>query len=159
MLAIPPGFLGTRADLIMDGIIVVVALVPLLLLGSWGLARRGLLRQHRAAQIALTAAFVLVLGIFEPYIRVQGGLDGISVGSPYHGSGFLRGYLAAHLSLAVTSTLSWGALAVASLRRFPNPPIPGPFSARHRLWGRLTMVGMALTAITGLGLYGLCFIA
>jgi uncharacterized membrane protein YozB (DUF420 family) len=159
MTPIPPGVLGTRADLIMDGIIVVVALVPLLLLISWRLAARGSLRSHRAMQLVLSVAFVLVLGVFEPYIRVRGGLEGISVGSTYHGSGFLWAYLAVHLSLALSSTLSWGALVVASIRRFPNPPVRGAFSARHRLWGRLTMAGMALTAITGLGLYALCFIA
>lgn len=159
MTDIPPGFLGTRADLIMDGIIVVVALVPLLLLISWRLAARGLLRQHRAMQLVLSAAFVVVLGVFEPYIRVRGGLSGISVGSAFQGSGFLGIYLAIHLCLAVSSALSWGWLVWLSLRRFPNPPEPGAFSARHRRWGRLTMAGMALTAITGLGMYALCFIA
>lgn len=159
MLNLPPGFLGTRADVFMDVVIVIVALVPALLFGSRWLARSGRLRQHRQAQILLSAVFAVVVGLFEVYIRVKGGVDGISPGSSFHESTFLYAFLAVHLCFAVSSALLWIWLFVVSLRRFPNPPAPGAFSAQHQRWGRITMGAMMMTAITGLGLYGLCFVA
>ena len=41
-------------------------------------------------------------------------------------------------------------LATLSVRRFPDPPAPNEFAARHRRWGRAAMVLMALTGLTGL---------
>lgn len=159
MLNLPAGFLGTRADVFMDVVIIIVALVPFLLLGSRWLARTGRLAAHRKAQIVLTTIFAVVIGLFEVYIRIKGGVDGISGGSPYHESTFLYGFLAVHLCFAVSSAVLWAWLFVVSLRRFSNPPAPGAFSANHRRWGTITMGAMGMTAITGLGVYGLCFIA
>lgn len=159
MELLPPGFLGTRADLFMDVVIVIVAAVPALLLLTWGLARRGAWTWHKRLQTLLTATFAVVLLSFETYIRIKGGVDGISTGSSLHQSDFLYGYLAVHLTFAVSSALLWGWLFWLSMRRFPSQPVPGDFSATHRRWGRITLVDMGLTAITGLGLYGLCFIA
>lgn len=159
METLPQGFLGTRADLFMDGMIVIVAAVPALLALTWALARRGAWRAHKGLQVLLTAVFAVVLLSFEAYIRYKGGVDGISVGSSVHKTGFLYGYLAVHLSFAISSALLWGWLFWRSSRRFPSPPVPGDFSATHRRWGRITLIDMGLTAVTGLGLYALCFIA
>jgi hypothetical protein len=54
---------------------------------------------------------------------------------------------------SITTALIWLALTIASLRKFPAPPVPGPFSASHKLWGRIGMIDMALTGITGIELY------
>lgn len=159
MPPLPPGFLGTRADLFMDVLIVIVAVVPALLAGSWALARRGALRAHKRAQLALAGVFTVVLTLFEVYIRLKGGVDGISVGSSLHQSWILYGWLWVHLALAVVSAVLWIWLLFASLRRFPNPPAPAAFSGAHRRWGKVAFVTMGLTAITGLGVYALCFVA
>lgn len=159
MQSLPQGFLGTRADLFMDVMIVIVAAVPALLALTGALARRGAWRAHKALQTLLTIVFGVVLMSFEVYIRLKGGLDGISAGSSLHQSSFLYGYLAVHLSFAVSSALLWAWLFWLSSRRFPSPPVPGDFSATHRRWGRITLLDMGLTALTGLGLYGLCFVA
>lgn len=158
MLDLPPGFLGTRSDLFMDVVIVIVVLVPFLLLGSRALARSGRLATHRLAQIVLSGVFLVVVGLFEVYIRIKGGVDGISGGSSLHQSTFLYGWLIFHLCFSISSALLWTWLFVISLRRFPNPPAPGAFSATHRRWGNLTMGGMGMTAITGLFLYIFCFV-
>lgn len=159
MDSLPPGFLGTRADVFMDVVIVIVAAVPALLLLTGALARRGAWLWHKRLQLLLTAVFVVVLLSFETYIRLKGGVDGISVGSALHQSTALYVYLAVHLSFALSSALLWGWLVWLSLRRFPVRPVPSEFSATHKRWGRIALIDMGLTAITGLGLYALCFIA
>lgn len=158
-MTLPPGFLGTRADLFMDVVIVTVALVPALLWAGRALARARAYQRHRQLQLLLTGVFVVVVGLFEVYIRWKGGVDGISVGSPWHQSTPLYTFLGVHLTLAIGSSVLWGWLTWASVRRFDNPPGPGAFSAQHRRWGTITMTTMALTAITGLGLYWACFVA
>ncbi len=47
----------------------------------------------------------------------------------------------------------WLVLATVSVRRFPDPPAPNEFAARHRRWGRAAMVLMALTGLTSLPVY------
>ena len=108
METLPQGFLGTRADLFMDGMIVIVAAVPALLALTWALARRGAWRAHKGLQVLLTAVFAVVLLSFEAYIRYKGGVDGISVGSSVHQTDFLYGYLAVHLAFAISSAVLWG---------------------------------------------------
>lgn len=159
MAPIPAGFLGTRADLFMDVVIVVVAAVPGLLALTGALARRGAWLWHKRLQLVLSGVFAVVLVAFEAYIRWKGGVDGISVGSSLHQSSALYVFLAVHLSFAISSALLWGWLVYASLRRFPPRPVPSDFSATHKRWGRIALIDMGLTSITGLGLYGLCFMA
>lgn len=155
----PQGFFGTRADLFMDVVITIVVASPLLMGGSWALARRRAYAAHRAAQIALASVFAVVLVCFEVYIRVLGGIDALSPGSPWHQSTGLYAFLAVHLCFAISGTLLWAWLLVASLRRFANPPVPNDFGPRHARWGRVAFVDMSLAAVTGLGVYLLCFVA
>lgn len=157
--ALPAGFYGTRADVLMDVIITIVALVPVLLTLAFGLARGRRYAHHAGVQVLTSIALAATLLVFEIYVRARGGLDGLSQGSPWHQTPFLQGYLAVHLVFAVSSTLIWFWLLIRTWGRFGAPPTPGAFSATHRRWGRLAMAGMLLTAITGLGLYGLCFVA
>jgi uncharacterized membrane protein YozB (DUF420 family) len=48
---------------------------------------------------------------------------------------------------------------LTSLKRFGNPPTPGDFSEKHRFFGRLAMVLMTLTGVTGVELYWVLFVA
>lgn len=157
--AMPAGFLGTRADVFMDVVICIVAAVPLLLGIAFALARTRAYKAHRALQLTLSAVFVLVLVAFEGYIRVRGGIDGISAGSAYDQTLSLYGFLAIHLCFAVSSTLLWGWTVFRAIRGFGGNPAPGAHSAHHRRWGRIALVDMLLTALTGLGVYALCFVA
>ena len=49
-------------------------------------------------------------------------------------------------------------LIFLSLKRFGNPPVPGPFSTRHRFWGRTGMLLMIASGLSALPLYYLGFI-
>lgn len=50
----------------------------------------------------------------------------------------------------VTTLVVWTVLMFFSLRRFPTPPVPGAFNARHRFWRRLGMIWMLATGVTSL---------
>jgi hypothetical protein len=73
-LMFPQGFLGTRADLLMDIVIVaLVAVVPIVLY-NWQLARRGQYARHKTLQISLALLLAAVVGLFEVNLRLQGGI-------------------------------------------------------------------------------------
>jgi hypothetical protein len=149
----PQGFLGTRADLLMDIVIVaLVAVVPIVLY-NWRLARIGDYPRHKAMQIALASLLALVVAVFEYNLRLQGGIFVATAASSYAGTATLNFWIYLHTLFAITTLVIWVALVALSLRRFPRPPAPNAFSATHRRWGRIGMVWMLLTGVTSLPVY------
>jgi putative membrane protein len=158
-LTLPNGFLGTDADALIDVIIVALPVVMVVMLLAIREARRGHWSRHKATQIALAAVLAVVVTALEIDLRTMSeGIMVMAERSRFAGTGLLRWTLNVHLVFSTSTALLWIGLIVASLRRFPSPPRPGAFSARHRLWGRIAAVDMALTAATGLLFYVLCFV-
>jgi len=156
----PPGFLGTDADLLIDLIIVALPVVLLVMGYAIREAKRGNWSRHKVIQITLASVLVVVVTALEVDLRLIGeDVMTQAGGSRFAGSGVLVWTLRIHLVFSTTTALLWGWLIVTSLRRFPSPPRPAEFSARHRFWGRIAAVDMALTAATGLLFYALCFMA
>ncbi len=154
----PPGFLGTDADLLMD--IVVSSLVVVLpLLGlSYRWVRARHYRRHRDLMIGLAGTLAVVVTLFEIDVRMAGGAFGLAQHSSLAGSSLMAWSICIHLALATSTTLLWGALILVSWRRFPKPPQPDEsFSTKHRFWGQLGVVLMTLTGITGVELYVVLF--
>lgn len=149
----PHGFLGTRADLLMDIVIVaLVAVVPIVLY-NWHLARAGRYPRHKALQVGLATLLAVVVGVFEYNLRLQGGIFAATAASRYAGTATLNGWIYVHTFFAITTLLVWVVLIAVSLRRFPSPPAPNGFSATHRRWGRIGMVWMLLAGITSIPVY------
>ena len=149
----PKGFLGTRADLLMDVVILaLIAVVPIVLY-NWNLARRARYTRHKTLQVGLALLLAGVVGLFEINLRMQGGIFAATRDSGYAGTPTLNFWIYLHTFFAVTTLLVWAVLIVASLRRFPSPPEPGPFSHTHKRWGRLGMVWMLVTGVTSLPVY------
>lgn len=154
---LPPGFLGTRGDVLMDIVVLSFIVIVPALLFSLRAARRGEWATHKRAQIVLISVLGVAVALFEVDMRLSGGIFELSKGSRFAGTALLNGSIWFHLALSVTTSLVWIGLVVASLRRFPSPPEPNDFSAKHRFWGRLGMVLMGLTGITGVQLYVMGF--
>ncbi len=149
----PPGFLGTRADLLMDIVILaLVAVVPIVVY-NWRLARTGQYAKHKALQISLAVLLGAVVGLFEYNLRLQGGIFEATAASRYAGTGTLNFWIYFHTFFAITTIFVWIGLIAVSLRRFPNPPAPGAFSSTHRLWGRIGMTWMLVTGVTAIPVY------
>ena len=149
----PQGFLGTRADLLMDLVsTALVAVVPIVL-WNWRLARTGRWAQHKRMQIGLAVLLGLVVAVFEYNLRLQGGIFEATQASAYAGTPTLNFWIWFHTFFAITTLFVWAGLIVGSLRRFPSPPQPGAFSATHRRWGRIGMIWMLATGLTSLPVY------
>lgn len=149
----PQGFLGTRADFLMDVVIVaLIAVVPIVLY-NWSLARRGKYDMHKTLQVSLALLLAVVVGLFEYNLRLQGGIFEATKASSYAGSITLDFWIYLHTFFAITTIIVWAALIILSLRRFSSPPIPGAFSSAHKRWGRIGMIWMLVTGVTSLPVY------
>ncbi len=152
------GFLGTRASLGMD--VVLVGLVALLPVLAWSIAlvRRGRYVAHKALQLFIVAALAAAIVVFEIDVRLVSDWKVRAAASPWWPAGVL-GALAIHLVFAVSTfgLLAW--VVWEALVRFPVPPAPGTHGPRHRRLARLAAADLACTAVTGGVFYWLAFVA
>jgi putative membrane protein len=153
------GFLGTRGSLGMD--VVVVGLLAVLPLLAWSIhvvrTRRDY-ATHKLLQLAIAAALLICIVIFEIDIRLVSDWKERARPSPWWPAGVLTS-LGIHLIFAVSTLVLWVWTIWEGLTRFPSPPTPGTHGARHRFMGRLAALDLVLTTITGLVFYWLAFIA
>ena len=162
--AVPPpadgidGFLGTRASLGMD--VVLVGLLALLPVLAWSVAlvRRGRYAAHKALQLFIVAALAAAIAVFEIDIRLVSDWKLRAAASPCWPGGVLAA-LAVHLVFAVSTfgLLAW--VVWEALVRFPVPPEPGTHGPRHRRLARLAALDLVCTAVTGVAFYWLAFVA
>lgn len=155
----PPGFFGTRADVLMDLVLVVFIVLPGLMHWAVRLVRKGRHRSHRNFQVVSVVAILAAVVLFEVDVRVSGGSATLLGPSPLWQSGFLKPFLIVHVLIAVTTFLAWLILDIRSWRRFGGGSfeLPGGFSPTHRRWGKSIVVGVWLTSLTGIGLYVMGF--
>ena len=157
------GFLGTRGSLMLDIVFLTMMLVlPILAVSRFLVRRRGKHELHRRIQITLAWVLLIAVVAFEVDVRVFGWRER-AMPSPYWVDGALNDWidwsLIVHLCFAIPTPFIWGGLIWAALRGFPKPTRPGPHSARHRFWGTIAMVMMAMTSVTGWVFYWLAFAA
>lgn len=149
----PQGFLGTRADFLMDVVILaLIAVVPIVLY-NWRLAREGRYDRHKFFQVGLALLLGIVVGLFEYNLRLQGGIFAATRASSFAGTVTLDFWIYFHTFFAITTIFIWLGLILLSLRRFPNPPRPGDFSGTHKRWGRIGMIWMLTTGVTAIPVY------
>lgn len=152
------GFLGTRASLMLDVVVVAMVGVLLLLAFSVFLVRyRAKYAWHKRAQLLLVSALAIVVALFEADMRIHGWRSRAQ-SSPYYDS-LVMPALSVHLIFSVSTCLLWGWVTVRALREFDSPPQPGPHSPSHRLWGWLAATDMLCTALSGWTFYWLAFAA
>jgi uncharacterized membrane protein YozB (DUF420 family) len=155
------GFLGTRGSFMLDCVVTaMVAVVPLLLASVYLVRNRRRYVIHKRIQLTLGLLLLVIIALFEIEMRVSG-WRGRAAGSPYWTEGAWNDSvdysLAVHLCFAVPTFVIWCVVIGRALAKFPRPPAPSPHSASHRVWGRLAVAGMVLTALTGWVFYYLAF--
>jgi len=156
----PPGFLGTRADVLIDVVMLSFAIILPLLVFSWYQARKQRNFQiHRNTQVILGVSLAIVVGIFEYDLSVSGGIFELTRGSVYEGTAVLNGTIYVHTAFSVLTSFIWVGLIIASLIKFENPPRPNSFSKTHRFWGKAGMISMIMSGITAPPLYYFGFVA
>jgi len=153
---IPDGFFGTRADLIIDVVVVMFALWPFILFAIIWLAANGKFQAHRNFHFVVFAcAFLLVLAL-EIDLRFSDLLIEIKQ-TPMYSSTWAKTIFAIHLVVALFTFISWVSLLIRSSKRFKKQ-LPGEFSQQHKFWGKLIVTGLVLTSITGIALYIVVFV-
>lgn len=145
-------FLGARGDALIDiGILSIVAVVPILL-WSWSLARRKQWALHKRVQLATATLLGIVVLLFEIDLNQLGGIFKVTADSAYAGTATLNFWIWIHTAFAISSTVVWLFLVLASLIKFPSPPEPKFFTS-HRYFGRLAMILMLGSGATAIPMY------
>lgn len=155
---LPPGFLGSRGDILMDVVVLSFALILPALIYSWRQARGKNYSVHKGWQISIFSLLVVAVSLFEADMVLSGGIFVLTADSAYSGSLFFNTLIYTHMLFAIVSALLWIALITVSLRSFDNPPKPNKFSKTHRFWGRIAMVTMMLSGATSLPVYYVGFV-
>lgn len=154
----PPGFLGTKADVLMDIVICsLVLFIPALWISYRKVKAENYLI-HRNLQILMAAILTVIVLIFEWDIRSSGGIFKMAEGSRWAGTLFLKTSFYIHLFFSGITSVVWISLITLSLLKFGNPPSPGSFSRIHRFMGRAGMLGAILTSLTGIEIYVIGFV-
>jgi putative membrane protein len=150
---LPQGFFGTRADILMDLVIVAFIIILPVLTISWSKARQKKYPQHRGIQLWLGSILGVAVILFEVDLKMSGGMAELTKDSPYFDTALLNGWIYGHTLVAILTTIIWVVLIIMSLRRFGNPPSPNDFSGKHRFWGRTGMTTMFITGVSAFPLY------
>ncbi len=153
------GFLGTRASLMLDLFVVIMAVVVAAL--GWSVYEVKYRRRfglHRYIQVFLGLALLAAVVVFELDIRLNGWRDRAAgaIGGEVPAGVWVA--LAVHLVFAISTVLLWPVVIVAALRGFGNPPVPGPHSRWHKPWARVAALDLVATAITGWIFYLVAFV-
>ncbi len=149
----PPSPFGTRSDLLIDLVVLsLVVVVPVMAI-SYGKARQKAWLFHRNLMVGLSAVLAVAVTLFELDLKAHGGIFEMTRESRYAGTDFLYASIYVHTFFSISTAMVWLSLILLSLRRFSSPPRPNEFSKMHRLWGRIAMIDMLLTGITGVELY------
>ena len=167
------GFLGTRASIMRD--VVFVAMFVVLAVMAWSIFLVRFRQQytlHKRIQLTLGLVLLVTVSAFEVDMQWLTEWELRAAPSPYFVPDFSSATPAAakwgstvgrsllvHLSFAVPTFALWVFVIIQGLRHFPNPPLPAPYSRRHKLWGRLAAFGMTMTSLTGWVFYYLAFVA
>jgi len=151
------GFLGSRASIGMDVVIVgLVLLLPILFVSIMAV-KQGRYRLHKSLQIFIMAALLAAIVVFEIDIRLFSDWRVRATPSPYWPVG-VGTSLAVHLVFAVSTLVLLLWVLIEAFLRFPKPPAPGSHSKRHRLMARLAAIDLLITTVTGGFFYWLAFV-
>lgn len=156
----PPGILGTRADILIDIVMLSFIIILPILIVSWRTARvKKDYALHRKIQITLGATLAVVVAIFEYDLSTSGGIFELTKGGAYEGTAVLLWTIYIHTLFAVAAAVIWVGLIIFSIFKFENPPQPNAFSKTHRFWGRAGMITMIGAGVTAPPLYYFGFMA
>ncbi len=154
------GFLGSRASLMLDIVVLAMAaVVPVLGFSVWLVKYRRRYAVHKAIQLTLGLVLLLTVSAFEIDMRFYTDWNQRATPSPYYGGQWVLYCLWVHILFAATTLALWIYVISGALRNFPRPPHPAPYSPRHIFWARVAALDMLLTAITGWTFYWMAFVA
>ena len=133
-----------------------LAVIPAIIV-SMKQVKRGEFTKHRNIQTALFLILTVVLILFELDLRSKGGVFEMTKGGRFGGTDFLKYSIYFHLMFSFSTAFLWILLIVSSWIKFARPPKPNSFSRFHRIFGKIAVVDLLMTAFTGIYIYVLGF--
>jgi putative membrane protein len=152
------GFLGTRAPLFMDIIVIIVGLLPFLIAFSIWFAVKGMYRVHRLLQTVLFIVTIVTLVYFKYGMNIAGGFDFYMKGSSID-STIAFYFLIFHIVIATITLIMWFATMRFASGDKRRKALPGLYSKDHKKSGKRLGFAIFLTSLTGIGVYCMLFIA
>jgi uncharacterized membrane protein YozB (DUF420 family) len=146
------GFLGTRADIIVDVVMTISGFLPALMMFTFYLAAKGKYQLHKNMQLGLLLLVTILVVALEVDVR-SGDLQAAGALSSYHDSMTLTVVFVIHLFFAITTFFGWLWLVIKSAKIYPK----GFKTFKHKKWGKLLFIDIVLTVITGWMLYIMVF--
>jgi hypothetical protein len=155
----PQGFLGTRADLLFDIIVVsLILIVPLLIYSLYLVRVKKDYVTHKNIQVGVSIVVAIVLVLFEMNLYFTGGVEQLLVGSSYQGTSIMDTIMKVHLFFSISTAILWPVVLISALVKMPKPPRPTPDSKRHRILGWIAFFDMIGTGVTGVIVYAFIFV-
>ncbi len=151
------GGLFPNTDILIDIVNVSFVVIVPTLIYSWTKVKNGEYNLHKKVQLLLFAGLFVAVILFELDLRQRGGIFEMVKDSQFAGTIFLNSLIWFHMFVSITTSFIWIGLVAFSLWKFASPPGPNNFSGKHRFFGRIGMIDMILTGITGVMLYVLGF--
>lgn len=146
-----------NTDILIDAVNISFVIIVPALIYSWAKARNGEYNLHKKVQLTLFAILFVAVILFEVDLRMRGGIFEMVKDSRFAGTLFLNSLIWFHMFVSITTSFIWIGLIAFSLKKFASPPVPNNFSGMHKFWGKIGMIDMILTGITGVMLYVLGF--
>jgi putative membrane protein len=141
----------------MDIVTIYFALLPLLLLISIRYAIKGNYTLHYKSQLAIYVFTLVMVVIFEIGVRFSGGFIAYAreAGTDFS---FLLGLLIVHILIAVISVVGWSLLLYRTLVVYKTQGVTPSFSASHKRFAKIIVMGLSITSYLGVLIYYLLFI-
>ena len=143
---------------------VLVLIVPILLFSLYTVKVRKNFTLHRNLQLLLGIVLLVAVAAFRSRSAVAGGLAGRSQQRGAEADS-REARFRCKTALCPSGVRDHHAVLVDrddyvfALRRFPNPPQPGPHSRLHKTLGWLSTIDITLTSVTGLVFYYFAFVS
>lgn len=147
------GGLFPNTDILIDIVNASFIVIVPVLIYSWAKVRKGEYGLHKKIQLTLFAVLFIAVILFEVDLKMRGGIFEMVKDSQFAGTAFLNGLIWFHMFVSITTSFIWIGLVVFSLWKFASPPVPNKFSGIHKFFGKIGMIDMILTGITGVMLY------
>ena len=152
------GFLGSRAPMFMDIIVIVVGLLPFLVTFSIWLAINKMYKLHHFSQIILLSVTGITLVYFKYGMNVAGGFDFYMKESSLDLTMAFY-FLVFHIIIASITLIMWFATIKFASADRKRKALPGLYSDNHKKSGRRLAFAISLTSITGVAVYWMLFIS
>lgn len=152
------GFLGTRADLLSDVLILALLIILPALAKGIGLARRRRFVSHRILMISIFTILVLYVVVYEANLALLGGIDYLKINIRVSEASYFS-LLAFHVMHSTLALILGGITIGKGEEVFRTGQISRmSFTSSHRKIVWLEVAMLAMSVITGLAVYYLTFI-